>query len=314
MEMTLSEHWNELLDYAELFYLEWYDMEGVMLGLGYATSLYWLLLMLELAWDALSGKRTSFWEPLANWSFYLLNKAAEATLYGMIIGVTFVLIEDFAITELPINYMTWAICLIACDFSYYWMHRCEHRVRVLWALHSVHHSSEEYDLSTAVRLFWFLDFTLWIFFAPLLIIGFNSLQVLSCMLIVFTYMTWVHTQKIGKLGWFDKYFNSPSTHRVHHGANRQYIDKNYAGILVIWDRMFGSYEPEVEKVRFGLTNPVDSNNPFEIGFHEIISLWNDLRSTDSWAVRFNYLFKGPGWKPGSKTSSANPINSPEAES
>lgn len=299
MESLIS-YYEDLVDRADYFFEEWYNMDGIMTGLTYAGTLYVTLFLLELAWDVYKGNRKDIWEPLTNWSFYLATAFAETTIYGLIIGMAFMLISDFAITEIPINMSTWLICLVAADFTYYWMHRCEHKVRLFWTMHSVHHSSEEYDLSTALRLFWFLDFTLWIFFAPLLIIGFNSLQVLSCMLIVFTYMTWVHTEKIDKLGWFDRVFNSPSVHRVHHGANRQYIDKNYAGILVIWDRMFGSYEPEVEPVRYGLTKPVNSSNPIKVGLHEFISLANDLRDADNWGDRFRYLFKGPGWRPESK--------------
>lgn len=296
-------YFQDLYDRADLFFEAWFNMSGIMTGLAYASGLYVILLLVELLWDVRSKKRVRFWEPLTNVSFYLVTAIAEKGIYGMIIGMAFVFLSDFALFEIPMNWSTWIICLVLADFTYYWMHRCEHRVRLFWTLHSVHHSSEEYDLTTAMRLFWFLDVTLWLFFAPLILIGFNGLQVLSCMVIVFTYMTWVHTEKIDKLGWFDRYFNSPSVHRVHHGSNRQYIDKNYAGILVIWDRIFGSYEPEVETVRYGLTKPVNSVNPIKVGFHEIISLYQDVRHADNWSDRFNYLFKGPGWSPKSRVRS-----------
>lgn len=284
------------------FYEEWYNMEGIMMGLTYAGSFYMVLLLIELVFDLIKGKRKDIWEPIANGSFSVITAVAEASVYGLVLGAFFVFLSDFALSTMPINWVTWAVCLIATDFSYYWMHRCEHKVRFFWVMHSVHHSSEEYDLSTAMRLFWFLDFSLWLFFAPLIIIGFSNLQVLSCMVIVFTYMTWVHTDKIDKLGWFDKVFNSPSVHRVHHGANRQYIDKNYAGILVIWDRIFGSYEPEVEPVRYGLTKPINTSNPFKVGLYEFISLAHDLRHAHNWSDRLCYLFKGPGWRPKNKNA------------
>lgn len=300
---SLMRYYEDIVDRADLFFEAWFNMDGIMSGFAIAGSLYMTLLFLELAWDIKKGNRNNIWEPLTNFSFYLVTAAAEKSLYGMIVGMAFIFLSDFAVSEIPINWGTWLICLVATDFTYYWMHRCEHKVRLFWTMHSVHHSSEEYDLTTAMRLFWFLDFTLWIFFAPLIILGFHGLQVLSCMVIVFTYMTWVHTDKIDKLGWFDRFFNSPSVHRVHHGANRQYIDKNYAGILVIWDRMFGSYEPEVEPVRFGLTKPVNSTSPIKVGLNEFVSLANDVRSADNWGDRFNYLFKGPGWSPAPLSSS-----------
>lgn len=303
---ALLDYYYTLYDRTDQFFLDWYNMYYIMEGLEFTSKLFFFLLWVELGWDVLRKNRSSIWEPMANYSFHMITKTVEMGLYGMLLGMAMLFFSDFAVAEIPFTALTWTLCLILTDLSYYWMHRCEHRVRLLWALHSVHHSSEEYDLTTALRLFWLLDFTLCVFFAPIILIGFHPLQVISCMFIVFTYMTWVHTNKIGKLGWFDRWFNSPSVHRVHHGANRQYIDKNYAGILVIWDRLFGSYEPEVEPVRFGLTKPINTNNPLKIGFHEVICLARDVRDAETWGDRFNYLFKGPGWRPPKDRAAATP--------
>lgn len=269
-----------------------------------------VLAVIEMLWDYFRGIRASVWEPLANFTFQIIVEVLNRTLYGLLVIWLFVWVEPFAVAEIPVTWWSWIAGLILADFSYYWMHRTEHRVRFFWALHSVHHSSEEYDLSTALRIFWLIDLTLAFFFLPMIFIGFSAPQVLVCMLTVFTYMIWVHTEKIGSLGWFDKYFSSPSVHRVHHGSNPQYLDKNYAGILLVWDRMFGTYEPEVEKVKFGLTTPINTSNPLLIGFHEIICLYRDVRACDNWSDRANTLIHPPGWRPASKAAidSGSPEN------
>lgn len=283
----------ELLDH---FFERFFGYDFLII-LEVVTITFVVLAVLEVAWDYFRGTRRSVWEPMANFSFQIIVEVLNRTLYGLIVIFAFVWAEQYAAFQLPVTLWTWALCLILTDFSYYWMHRIEHRVRFFWALHSVHHSSEEYDLSTSLRIFWLIDLTIVFFFLPLIFVGFSAPQVLVCMLTVFTYMIWVHTEKIGSLGWFDKYFSSPSVHRVHHGSNPQYLDKNYAGIFLIWDRMFGTYEPEVEKVEYGLTTPIDTSNPFRIGLHEIICLYQDLKRRKSWSDRWNTLIKPPGWRP-----------------
>lgn len=256
-----------------------------------------VLAVVELLWDYFRGQRKNVWEPLANFSFLIASELLNRTLFGLVVIFAFVWAEPFAITAIPVTWWSWIICLILADLTYYWMHRIEHRVRFFWALHSVHHSSEEYDLSTSLRIFWLIDLSIVFFFLPLVIVGFSAPQVLICMLTIFTYMIWVHTEKIGSMGWFDKVFSSPSVHRVHHGSNPQYLDKNYAGILLLWDRLFGTYEPEVEKVKYGLTTPIATSNALRIGLHEIICLTHDVRNSTNWSDRVKFLIKPPGWRP-----------------
>ncbi|MFK8015725.1 MAG: sterol desaturase family protein [Gammaproteobacteria bacterium] len=263
-----------------------------LIGLGFVV-----LILLELVSDIARRKRRALSEPLANLSFQLVALLLYNTAYALVVVSVFALLEPFALVDIPITAWSWVLCLLAADFTYYWMHRAEHRVRLFWALHSVHHSSEEYDLSTSLRIFWLIDFSIVLFFAPLVLIGFSGPQVLGCMVVVFTYMIWVHTQRIGKLGWFDRFFSSPSVHRVHHGRNSQYIDKNYAGIFLIWDRLFGTHEPEVEPVRFGISHPVSSSNPLRIGMHEIPMLVRDIRRRRGWKNKFLTLVMPPDWDP-----------------
>jgi len=287
-----------LQDSAIAGFLERFEAMTLLLSAIEIVGITFLvLIVVEFLWDFATGRRRKFAEPLSNLSFQVVTIFLQKTAYGLVAIAGFAWLEPFALLDIPLEPWSWVLCLLATDMTYYWMHRAEHRVRILWALHSVHHSSEEYDLSTSLRIFWFIDFTIVLFFVPLVLIGFSGPQVLACMLIVFTYMIWVHTEKIGKLGWFDRIFSSPSVHRVHHGNNEQYIDKNYAGILVIWDRMFGTYEPEVEKVRYGIVTPVGSSNPIRIGVHEITRLVRDLRQRRGWVNRLRTLFNPPAWKP-----------------
>ena len=187
--------------------------------------------------------------------------------------------------------------MLHADFTYYWMHRWEHEIRILWAHHSVHHSSPEFNLTTALRLAWIEGLIEWIFFVPMIVIGFDVAQTIIALAIGLAYQTWIHTEKIGRLGWLDKVLNTPSVHRVHHGANPSYLDKNYGGILIVWDRMFGTYQPEDQPVVYGLTKPIGTSNPITINFFEYAQIIKDLRRSRSWYEACGYLFKRPGWRP-----------------
>lgn len=202
--------------------------------------------------------------------------------------------------RMPATIWGFLATLLVVEFVYYWKHRTEHQVRLFWAYHSVHHSSEEYNLSTAIRLPWFGYFlSSAVFYAPLVAIGFNPLLIIASRQIVLLYQFWIHTDKIGRLGWFDKIFNSPSNHRVHHASNESYLDKNHGGILIIWDRMFGTYGPEraEEAVIYGLTKNIKTKNPLLINLHEPIAMWKDVRRAKSFSEAFGFVFRRPGWQP-----------------
>ena len=191
---------------------------------------------------------------------------------------------------------TFLLLFIADDFSYYWYHRSHHRIRVFWATHVVHHSSEHYNLSTALRQDWspFSSTIFWaweaLFFPPWMVF----LAIAWSLLFQFT----LHTEAIDKY-WrpIEFLFNTPSHHRVHHGSQEQYLDKNYAGILIIWDRMFGSFEPEGERVRYGLTTNIETFNPVKVAYGEFASIAQDVKQARTMRERLGYMFKGPGWKP-----------------
>jgi sterol desaturase/sphingolipid hydroxylase (fatty acid hydroxylase superfamily) len=190
-----------------------------------------------------------------------------------------------------------ALAMVLWDFLYYWDHRFMHEVRLFWANHVNHHSSQRYNLSTALRQPWSGLMMAWVF-APMPLLGFPVKKTFRASQLNLLYQYWIHTEVIDRLSpRAEAVLNTPSHHRVHHGANQQYLDKNYGGILIIWDRLFGTFEPEVRRVRYGLTKNISTYNPFRIAYHEFAAIGRDVRSTANWSERFGYVFRHPGWTP-----------------
>ena len=190
-----------------------------------------------------------------------------------------------------------SLLFLADDLAYYWFHRISHVSRVFWASHVVHHSSQHFNLSTALRQTW-VPMTYLPFWLPLLLVGFPPWMVLLAQSWSLIYQFGLHTERIGRLPRpVEAVFNTPSHHRVHHGANEQYLDRNYAGILIIWDRLFGSFIPESERVRYGLTTNIDTFNPVKVAFGEYGALMRDLRAARGWRMRAQIALRGPGWNP-----------------
>ncbi len=187
-------------------------------------------------------------------------------------------------------------CLLLVDFAYYVKHRCEHRMNVLWAAHSVHHSSSDFNLTTTGRTPWLRWLYDGLFFAPPVLLGYHPLAVWLSFQWVLFYQIWIHTQHIGSLGLLDRLINTPANHRVHHGSQELYQDTNFGGILMLWDHLFGTYQKEVGPARFGLTPPLLSANPFVIQVRAPLLLLKTLKTATSWRERWGYLFFRPGWK------------------
>ena len=190
----------------------------------------------------------------------------------------------------------WLFAMLFYDFCYYWAHRFEHEVGVLWAAHIVHHSSEYYNLSTALRqpsTTWLFT---WIFFLPLAVAGVPPEVFIGVGLIDLLYQYWVHTELVGKLGWFDRIFSSPSNHRVHHGKNDYCIDKNYGGVFIFWDRMFGTFEEERddETIMYGIRNPLHSYNPLWGVMHYYHELWQAMQQASGWRAKLGIWIAPPG--------------------
>lgn len=205
---------------------------------------------------------------------------------------------NMSLPHLSLNWATIITCILLADFAYYWDHRMMHRIGIGWATHTVHHSSEHFNMSVAYR-FGPLDAVFPVLFSlPIVMLGFNPILVLLSEVFVQTFQAILHTEVIKKLPKPIEYiFNTPSHHRVHHGSNPQYWDKNYAGIFIIWDRMFGTFEQEDEKVVYGVTEPLNSVNPVKVFFHGITRLFRTLKETDGWTNKLLVLIKPPGWEP-----------------
>jgi sterol desaturase/sphingolipid hydroxylase (fatty acid hydroxylase superfamily) len=190
----------------------------------------------------------------------------------------------------------WAVAIVGWDLLYYWDHRFEHEVRVLWACHVNHHSSRYYNLSTALRQPW-TPFAGWLFFPGLALVGVAPSMIMVSAGVNLIYQYWIHTEVIDRMPrWFEAVFNTPSHHRVHHGANPQYLDKNYGGILIVWDRLFGTFEPERAQVEYGLTRNIETFSLWKIAFHEYAAIGRDLWAA-TWRDRVAILTRGPGWHP-----------------
>ncbi|XP_077019180.1 alkylglycerol monooxygenase isoform X2 [Tamandua tetradactyla] len=192
---------------------------------------------------------------------------------------------------------TWYFTFLGVDFGYYWFHRMAHEINIMWAGHQTHHSSEYYNLSTALRQSVLQIYTSWIFYCPLALFIPPSVYAVHLQFNLL-YQFWIHTEVIGNLGPLELILNTPSHHRVHHGRNRYCIDKNYAGTLIIWDRIFGTFEAENEKVVYGLTHPINTFQPFKVQFHHLFYIWTTFWATPGFFNKLSVIVKGPGWSPG----------------
>jgi len=213
------------------------------------------------------------------------------------VGIYMLVYENFALIEIPSNWLTIAILFVAADFCYYWAHRMSHQINLFWGGHVVHHQSEDYNLSVALRQSTFQVLWTFAFHLPLALIGFNTLDHVLVMGLNLIYQFWIHTETIGKMGWFEYIFNTPSHHRVHHGRNPKYIDKNHAGVFIIWDKMFGTFQVEEERPTYGITTPVNSWNPVWANFNHYAQMWATLKTIDGFSNKVKFTFNKPGWLP-----------------
>lgn len=267
-----------------------------------ATPVFFALIGLEYWIGVRRGRNT-----------YRLNDAMSSIALGMLSQVVGVLTKLFtlgtytwvfehaALTRLDAGaWWVWLSGLLLYDFLYYWHHRLGHTTALLWAAHAVHHQSEDYNLSTALRQTgsgWLVG---WVFYIPMAILGFPPLVFAVVALVDLLYQFWVHTQQVGRLGWFDRWFCSPSNHRVHHAVNDPYLDRNYGGILVIWDRMFGSFQEELdhEPCVYGTRDALSSWNPWAANVQVYAKLLRKTRHTPRWRDKLRLWWEPAHWEPG----------------
>ena len=266
-----------------------------------AIPIFFLMIGIELTYGLLKGKNT-----------YRLNDTITSINIGLISrfptilnlgfqGVVFsYAAKNLNLFQLPINSpFTWILAFVLYDFLYYWMHRLHHEYKFLWATHAVHHHGEEFNLSTALRQTSSGFLWKWIFFVPILLIGIPSVVFVAVGGLNLIYQFWVHTEHIGKLGWYEKYFISPSNHRIHHAKNPEYIDKNYGGVFILWDRFFGTYCEEKDEIKpvYGTVKALRSWNPVWANIEVFISMFKDSYYTKNWKDKIKVWFAKTTWRP-----------------
>ncbi|MBL0744208.1 sterol desaturase family protein [Chryseolinea lacunae] len=263
-----------------------------------SIPIFFILIGIELVVERFTHKDLyRLPDAIANLSCGITSQLSGLFLKIFAIGIYQVLFEHFAFFTLTPNWLYWLVLFLLVDLAYYWAHRMSHEINLFWGGHVVHHQSEEYNLSVALRqsslqVVWTFAFSL-----PIALLGFDTVHFALISALNTLYQFWIHTETIGKMGWFEYVFNTPSHHRVHHGRNPKYIDKNHAGSLIIWDRMFGTFQAEEEKPIYGITKPINSWNPVFANVSHYVEMAHDLKRIPTAWDKVRYLFKKPGWLP-----------------
>ena len=259
-----------------------------------AIPIFALLIAVE-AYLVIRENRENF-DRKDTWSniFIGFMSVAWGALFGLVTSLIYLWAYELAPYKMPMNTLwAWVILLFVDDFAYYWFHRISHEVRFFWNFHVVHHSSNQYNLSVAVRQSWFSGIAHWVFYLPVAFLGFPLWAFATMHGLNLIYQFWIHTKLVRKLGFLEKILNTPSHHRVHHGVNNQYLDKNYAGIFIIWDRMFGTFVEESEEVRYGIIKPLTSYNPMWINTHGWAETWEAMKTKRTIFGKMRCLFGAP---------------------
>ncbi len=267
----------------------------------WATPFFFVLIAIELVAARLRGRRAY----RGNDSINSIGLGVMSQIVGVFtklltLGIYAWCVQQVALFALPADSIwVWISGLLLYDFMYYWLHRMGHEVNILWAAHVVHHQSEQYNLSTALRQTSTGGLLGWIFYLPMAVLGYPLQVFVGVALIDLLYQFWVHTEQIGKLGWFDRVFCSPSNHRAHHATNDRYLDHNYGGILIVWDRLFGTFveEDDRDPPVYGTRSPLRSWNPLwanaEVYWAVAVDAWHAQR----WRDKLQVWVRPPGWRP-----------------
>ncbi|MDX1479318.1 MAG: sterol desaturase family protein [Saprospiraceae bacterium] len=264
-----------------------------------SIPVFFLLIGIELLIGKLRKTRLyRLNDALSNISCGIAQQITIALSKTVLVVAYVYLYDHYRLFEIHETWWTWVLLFVGVDFFYYWFHRMSHEVNLLWGAHIVHHQSEEYNLSVALRQSSFQGFFSMIFYLPLALIGFNPIAFATINAFQTLYQFWIHTKTIDRLpAPIEFMFNTPSHHRVHHGRNPRYIDKNHGGTLIIFDRIFGTFQKEEEEVVYGVTKPLRSWNPVWANFDYYADLWRDLRQPMRMVDRLRLLFAEPGWMP-----------------
>jgi sterol desaturase/sphingolipid hydroxylase (fatty acid hydroxylase superfamily) len=269
-----------------------------------------ILVVVEAVFSALQG-RNFYTVKDTFYNFYLM--ILNTGLAFLMLGITLKALEFFYSYSLniPMNSIIyWFLLFIILDFAYYVLHLVDHYSRFFWAVHVTHHSSEFFNLTTGFRSSVLQPLYRFVYFIPLTLVGFKPIDILFAHAICQTWGVFVHTQFIGKLpGWIEYIFVTPTHHRIHHASNIPYLDKNMGMLLIIWDRIFGTFqeEQEGEKIKYGLTHDIENLNPVTVIDHEWVALWQDMKKTKRWKEKLKYIFFPPGWSHDGSTMTSNQL-------
>ncbi len=280
----------------------------------YAIPFFFLLIGLELLvdrWRGLSTYRLA--DSINSLSAGVLSQISGLLTKGLGLLTYGLALQHVALFELSAQQAwVWVLAFVLYDFCYYWNHRLGHERNVLWAAHSVHHQSEDYNLSTALRQTSSGFLFSWIFYLPLAVLGVPLVVFLSVAALNLLYQFWVHTRHVPKLGWYEWIFVTPSNHRAHHAQNAIYMDRNYGGVFILWDRLFGTFQEELDEqpVIFGVTTPLASWNPLWANLQFYLQLWRDATRAASWWDKLRIWFMPTGWRP-ADVAAQYPLSKPE---
>jgi alkylglycerol monooxygenase len=263
-----------------------------------SIPIFFILIGVELVVERFSHKNLySFPDSIANLSCGITSQLSGLFMRVLAVGVYEIVSANFALFTLERNWLYWLALFLLTDLAYYWAHRMSHEINLFWGGHVVHHQSEEYNLSVALRQSSFQVIWTFAFSLPIAVLGFQTTDFILISALNTLYQFWIHTEAINKMGWFEYVFNTPSHHRVHHGRNPKYIDKNHAGSLIIWDKMFGTFQPEEERPTYGITKPINSWNAVWANFDHYASMARDMKRMTSLKDKLQYMFMKPGWLP-----------------
>ncbi|MFN8316960.1 MAG: sterol desaturase family protein [Chitinophagales bacterium] len=267
----------------------------------YSIPAFFILIGLELLINYFKHQnRYRLNDSITNLSLGIGSQVVGTLTKVLVFGSYVWTYDHFAFFKLPDSVLVFFVCLVLYDFIYYWSHRWGHTVSLFWGAHIVHHQSEEYNLTVALRQPWFHSLIAFYLFLPLALLGFSPIILGSVAGINLVYQFWIHTEYIDKMPrWFEYIFNTPSHHRVHHAINPKYIDRNHAGMFMIWDRLFGTFqaEDENEKIRYGITKTFGSWNPAWANVHFYTELWDKMKLVDGVGAKLALIFRKPGWNP-----------------
>lgn len=265
-----------------------------------STPLYLVVILAEIFLSNWQNKRFySVRDTFQNVYLTVLNMSVDLAfriVYVLVLATCY----QHRVLEIKYVALYWGLLILCEDFIFYWLHRMEHFVRIFWAVHVTHHSSEEFNFTVGFRSSVFQPLYRFVFFIPLAFAGFSAPDIVFAYSLTQTWGIFVHTRMINKMGWLEYFLVTPSHHRVHHASNPKYLDKNMGMFLIIWDKLFGTFQPEIpaeayEPIRYGLTKNVEKPNPVNLVLHEWQNISKDLRKKAPVKTKLGYIFRPPGW-------------------